>query len=202
MNIAVIGSGSVGRALATRFARAAVSVSLSSRTDSPAFSEFVRARSPYVTPTTVREGLGARIVVLAVPYASVRDLAHVASDWNDRIVIDATNAIDFPMFTPTDLAGRPSTEVVAETLRVRRVVKAFNTLPAALLGEDPAVGDGRRVLFVSGNDASANAEVSTLIDTLGFAPIDLGKLAVGGRLQEFGGPLAAKNLTQHAPAKH
>ena len=135
---------------------------------------------------------------MAVPFPAVRDLANVASDWNDRIVVNATNAIDLPSFAPTDLGGRPSTQVVAETLRARRVVKAFNTLPAALLGADPRASDGRRVLFLSGDDASANGEISALIEKLGFAPIDLGKLSDGGRLQQFGGPLPTRNLTQHA----
>ncbi|HSY23753.1 MAG TPA: hypothetical protein VK841_16610, partial [Polyangiaceae bacterium] len=91
----------------------------------------------------------------------------------------------------------PSTQVVGEVLRATRVVKAFNTLPAALLAADPGVSDGRRVLFVSGDDASANAEIAALIEKLGFAPIDIGKLSEGGRLQHFGGALTIKNLVQH-----
>jgi hypothetical protein len=116
---------------------------------------------------------------------------------NDRIVVDATNAIDFPKFTPTDLGGRPSTQVVGELLQAPRIVKAFNTLPAALLATAPEVAEGRRVLFLSGDDASANATISALIEKLGFARIDVGKLSEGGRLQQFGGTLTRKNLVQH-----
>jgi len=36
-----------------------------------------------------------------------------------------------------------------------------------------------------------------LIEKLGFAPIDVGKLSEGGRLQQFGGPLTLKNLVQY-----
>ena len=197
MSIAIIGSGAIGRALATRFARKSISVSITTRGDSASVTELARALAPHVTPTSVREGLRADIVILAVPFPAVRDLTSVASPWDARIVVDATNAIDLPKFTPTDLGGRPSTLVVRETLRATRVVKAFNTLPAALLATEPAVSDGRRVLFVSGDDATASAEVATLIEKLGFAPFDLGKLAEGGRLQEFGGPLAVKNLVSH-----
>ena len=39
---------------------------------------------------------------------------------------------------------------------------------------------------------------AAMIEKLGFAPIDLGKLSDGGRLQQFGGPLPTRNLTQHA----
>ena len=197
MSIAIIGSGAIGRALATRFARRAVAVSITTRGESSSLAELVRELSPHVTPTSVREGLLASIVLLAVPFPAVRDLVSLAAGWSDRIVVDATNAIDFPKFTPTDLGGRPSTQVVGELLQASRVVKAFNTLPAALLAADPEVAEGRRVLFLSGDDASANAEISALIEKLGFAPIDVGKLSEGGGLQQFGGALTSKNLVQH-----
>jgi predicted dinucleotide-binding enzyme len=110
-----------------------------------------------------------------------------------KIVIDATNAIDFPAYTPTDLGGRASSEVVAEKLRGARLVKAFNTLPAATLAADPTVEGRHRVLFISGNDAEANSEVARLAEKFGFAPIILGKLAEGGLLQQYGGPLTIHN---------
>src|SRR5580658_7909828 len=185
MSIAIIGSGAIGRALATRFARKRIAVSLTTRGESASLDGFVRELSPYVTPATVGEGLRANVVFLAVPFPAVRDLASMAGGWSDRIVVDATNAIDFPKFTPTDLGGRPSTAVVGELLHAPRVVKAFNTLPAALLAADPEVSEGRRVLFLSGDDASANAEISALIEKLGFAPMDVGKLSEGGRLQQL-----------------
>jgi predicted dinucleotide-binding enzyme len=197
MSIAIIGSGAIGHALATRFARKAMAVSITTRGESSSLADLVRELSPYVTPTSIREGLRASVVLLAVPFGAVRDLASVAAEWGDRIVVDATNAIDFPKFTPTDLGGRPSTQVVGELLHAPRVVKAFNTLPAALLAADPKVSEGRRVLFLSGDEASANAEVSALIEKLGFAPVDLGKLSEGGRLQQFGGALTTKNLVQY-----
>ena len=197
MSIAIIGSGAIGRALATRFARKGMAVSITTRGDPSSLGDLVRGLSPHVTPTTIGEGLRASIVLLAVPFPAVRDLASDAGGWGDRIVVDATNAIDFPKFTPTDLGGRPSTQVVSELFQAQRVVKAFNTLPAALLAAEPEVSEGRRVLFLSGDDASANAEMSALIEKLGFAPIDVGKLSEGGRLQQFGGPLTLKNLLQH-----
>ena len=196
MSIAIIGSGAIGRALATRFARKGMAVSMTTRGESSA-ADVVRELSPHLTTTSVREGLQADIVLLAVPFPAIRDLGSLASAWGDRIVVDATNAIDFPNFTPTDLGGRPSTQIVGEFLRAPRVVKAFNTLPAALLAAEPEVSGGRRVLFLSGDDASANAKVAALIERIGFAAVDVGKLAEGGRLQQFGGVLTIKNLVQH-----
>ena len=77
-----------------------------------------------------------------------------------------------------------------------RLVKAFNTLAAKLLAADPVVDNGHRVLFVSGDDEAAKAEVSELIKTLGFAPIDLGSLAVGSTYQQAKGRFSTLNLIQ------
>ncbi|MNY74697.1 hypothetical protein D3C86_2137890 [compost metagenome] len=53
------------------------------------------------------------------------------------------------------------------------------------------------MVFMSGDDGEAKAEVAQLIDQLGFASIDLGGLEVGGYLQQFpGGPLPAVNLVK------
>jgi predicted dinucleotide-binding enzyme len=75
------------------------------------------------------------------------------------------------------------------------VVKVANTLPSTLVSADPKQGGGRRVLFMSRDDAAAKADVSGILDKVGFATIDLGGLASGGRLQQFpGGSLPNLNL--------
>ena len=76
-------------------------------------------------------------------------------------------------------------------------MKAFNHLRAEVLAGDPRTAGGRRVLFYSGNDNAAKAEVAALIDRLGFVGIDLGSLTVGGRLAQFpGGSLPNLNLVK------
>jgi hypothetical protein len=63
----------------------------------------------------------------------------------------------------------------------------WTKLPAALW----------RVLFYSGNDGASKAEVAALIDRIGFVGIDLGSLAVGGKLAQFpGGPLPNQDLVK------
>ena len=77
------------------------------------------------------------------------------------------------------------------------MVKAFNHLRPDIVAGDPAVGGGRRVLFYSGNDVAAKAEIGALIDRLSFFGIDLGPRAIGSRLVQFpGGPLPALNLVK------
>ncbi len=113
-----------------------------------------------------------------------------------KVVIDPTNAIAFPHFKPIDLGDKTSSEVISELLPGARLVKAFNTLPAAVLAANPEEANGRRVAFVSGNDKQAKATVKQIISRLRFAAIDLGKLETGGKLQQFGGPLPALNLVR------
>jgi predicted dinucleotide-binding enzyme len=73
-------------------------------------------------------------------------------------------------------------------------VKAANTLGAEVLGSDPHEAGGRRVIFLSGNDAQGKAEVVALFEEAGFVPIDLGDLATGGAMQQIYYPLAGLNL--------
>ena len=76
-------------------------------------------------------------------------------------------------------------------------MKGFNTMFAAVLAQDPAENGGQRVVFLSGNDERANAAVASLVERLGFAPVVLGRLTEGGRLQDFGAPLVGLNLAKH-----
>lgn len=77
-----------------------------------------------------------------------------------------------------------------------KVVKAFNTLFTKTLAEDPNVGKGNRVLFISGDNKEANAIGSDIISRMCFAPIDLGPLAAGGKLQQFNWPLNSQNFVK------
>jgi predicted dinucleotide-binding enzyme len=123
-----------------------------------------------------------------VPWASV-PAALVGLQWNGQIVVDATNDFD-----PSDLDGRTSSEVLADLVGGAPVVKAANTLGAAVLGADPHEAGGQRVLFLSGDDLDAKAEVSALFQNAGFFTIDLGDLITGGAMQQIGAPLAGANL--------
>lgn len=196
MSYSIIGSGNIGSAVARQFVRKGINVAIANTRGPESLAPLGKELGHLISPQTLEAALKAEIVILAAPFTAVADIARAGRDWTGKIVIDATNAIDFPAFTPTDLGGRPSSEVVAGQLRGARLVKAFNTLPAAILAADPTQAGGRRVLFISGNDAEANSKVAALAEKLGFAPITLGKLAEGGLLQQFGGPLAIQNLVK------
>ena len=64
----------------------------------------------------------------------------------------------------------------------------------AHFNEGPVKDQGKRVIFVSGDDAESKRVVKDLIESFGFAAIDLGGLVTGGRIQQAGGPLASHDL--------
>lgn len=198
MTYAIIGSGAIGGALATQFARHNIDVLVANSRGAASLADLASTLGPSIRPVSVQQALSADVVILAVPYRAIADVVGPAAGWDGRIVVDATNAIDFPAFTPSDLGGRLSSDIVADLLPGARVVKAFNTLPAAVLAAEPQQDGGRRVVFLSGDHPAANAEVGALIERLGFAAIDLGKVSEGGRLQQFGGALMVHNLVKHA----
>jgi predicted dinucleotide-binding enzyme len=117
--------------------------------------------------------------VLAVPWTQVRTALADLPAWNGRILIDATNPVVQPGFRLADLKGSTSSEIVASLVPDARVVKVANTLLSALLAADPRQAGGRRVLFMSGDNVAAKADVNGILERVGFFTIDLGGLATG-----------------------
>jgi predicted dinucleotide-binding enzyme len=194
MSYAIIGSGAIGGALARQFARSKITAVIASRRGAASLEDARQTFAPNVSPAETADALDAEVIFLAVPFDAVGEVAGLRIDWSDKIVVDATNAIEFPAFRPRDLGGRPSSEVVAAQFKGAKVVKAFNTLPAAVLADEPRRNEGHRTIFVSGNHADANEQVAALATSLGFSPIILGRLDEGGLQQQFGGPLMAHSL--------
>lgn len=197
MTIGIIGSGAIGAAFARTLSRAGIEAGISNSRGPDSLENLVRELGPSIKAVSREEAARADIVFVAVNWSKLPAAMAGLPDWKGRVVIDANNPIESPLFKPADLGGRASSEVFADLVPGARVVKAFNHLRAELLATDPRSDGGRRVLFYSGNDTAAKAEVAALIENIGFAGIDLGSLAVGGRLAQFpGGPLPNQNLVK------
>lgn len=194
MTYAIIGTGAIGSALISHFSSKGIPVKVANSRGAASLDDAAKKFGNKIIPVEIDEAVTQEIVILAVPFAAVPELAKVLKNWAGKIVVDATNAIKFPEFRPADLGGKLSSEVVADTLPGARVVKAFNTLPAAVLAADPLEASGRRVVVLSGDDEEAKNEVASLIEKLGFAPLNLGSLKAAAPVQQFGGPLVAVNL--------
>lgn len=194
-SIGIIGAGNIGKAVAGHFTKAGFPVLISNSQDPASLAGVIAFLGQGVKAVTPAEAAKADIVILALPWSAVPGLSGL-TDWSGRIVIDATNHfITYaPDFQVADLDGLASSEVVQQHLPGARLVKTFNTIFFKILEQDPHVGNGNRVLFVSGDDQEAKATVSQAIAAIGFAPVDLGSLAVGSKFQQAKGALATLNL--------
>lgn len=195
--IGIIGSGNIGQAVARHFLKAGYSVILSNSKGAESLHDVVDLLGTGAVAGTVKDAASADIVLLSLPWSQVPSLTSII-DWTGRIVIDATNHfITFaPDFKLAEIGDKASSEVVAGALPGAHVVKAFNTLYFKILREDPKVGNGNRVLFISGDHEESKKIVGAAIEGLGFSVIDLGSLSVGSKFQQPKAALATLNLVK------
>ncbi|MGH8782559.1 NADPH-dependent F420 reductase [Paraburkholderia sp.] len=182
MSYAIIGLGKIGTAIAHAFARQGIEVAVAARRSLDTLAAKI---GPSIVPQRIEDAVKADVIILAVPFATHRDIARTLDSWKGKIVIDATNAFGVP---PEELDGLPSSAVVAKAFTGAKVVKAFNHLPAGTLAQGATTPQGgRRVVFVSSDDDAASTSVAALVDRLGFAPIELGQIGEGGLLVQARG---------------
>jgi predicted dinucleotide-binding enzyme len=184
MSYAIIGFGNIGQALAKAFARSGIEVSVATTRDPESFASAATAIGPTIIPKTLAEAVKADIVFLAVRFESHPDVAKALPTWKGKIIIDVTNAYGV---SPEKLGDQPSSRVVAQAFTDAKLVRGFNHLGAAVLGQDPAVQGGRRVVFLASDDDDAAAEIGALAEKLGYSPIKLGGLSEGGLLVQARG---------------
>ncbi|MBC9205204.1 NADPH-dependent F420 reductase [Roseomonas aerophila] len=184
MSYAIIGFGNLGKALAKAFARKGIEVSVATTRDPESFASDAAAIGPTVIPAKLADAVKADIVFLAVRFESHPDVAKVLPSWQGKTIVDVTNAYGVP---PDKLGGQPSSRFIAQAFAGARLVKGFNHLIAATLGQDPAVQGGARAVFLASDDDAAVAEIATLAERLGFSPIKLGGLSEGGLLVQARG---------------
>ncbi|WP_311239332.1 MULTISPECIES: NAD(P)-binding domain-containing protein [unclassified Xanthomonas] len=213
MSIGIIGSGALGANVARALAKKGIAASISNSRGPASLAALVDELGLSITAVSAAEAASADIVIAAVRWVDAEKVMTGLPAWNGRIVIDGTNPVEFidpasadandpsnPLaaygIKAVDLAGKHSSEVFKHFVPGARVVKAFNHLDVNVLAE-PEVAGGKRVLFYSGDDAAAKAEVHALIDAMGFAPVDLGSLDVGGTLASLPfGSLSAQNFVK------
>lgn len=195
MSISIIGTGNVGSALAHVFARNKVEAVVANTRGPDSFRELAAEVSPTVRAVELDEALESDLIILAIPFLAVESLAQSRPDWSGKTIVDVTNAFLLPNSEEL-LAGRLSTEIIADAFRGADTVKAFNQLPANVLARDRSAERGKQVMFVSSNSESASTRVAELADRLGFSAIEVGRLDEGGRLIQARNALVLRNLIE------
>jgi predicted dinucleotide-binding enzyme len=211
MKIGIIGSGTLGSNIARALAKKGLSATIANKEGPASMANLIKELGSTIKAGIIEEAASADIVILAVPWVALEKLLAGLPAWNNRIVIDATNPVLFldpnspdakdptnPLavfgIKAVDLGGKYSSSIVRILVSGARLVKTFNHLDAKVLSEPEVLG-GKRTLFFTGDDASAKAEVRKLLEAIGYFPLDLGVLDVGGPLMELPfGALAMSNF--------
>ncbi len=194
MNIAVLGTGMVGQAIAgrlhdlghsvvvgTRDPRATLARTELDQMGNPPFSAWHDAHPGVELAGFAGAAAGAELVVNASSGAVTLEVLEQAGADNlaGKVLVDVANPLDFSAGFPPTLSVKDTDSLGEQVQRAfpqAKVVKALNTLNASLMVEPRSLGQSSTV-FVSGEDADAKATVVDLLESFGHDDvIDLGGL--------------------------
>jgi len=186
MTIAVLGTGSVGSALAKGFSDAGHEVVFGVR--NPDDAKYADLREQFDWSVEVR-GMaeacaGADAIVLAVPFAVVGEVVPALGDLTGKVLLDVTNPLK------SDFSGLSLPEGDSAGQRIQalapsaKVVKIFNSVGSNVMSE-PLFPDGAASMLLCGDDAAAKQVAAQLASDIGFDPVDVGPLSESRTLEEF-----------------
>ena len=173
--IAVIGTGRMGGAFGGTLAALGHPIVYGSRDAAkPAVQELLSKSTGAKADTPKAAAAAAQIIVLAVPWTGAEESIKALGDLSGKIVIDATNALNFTkggmeMAVPTS-AG----EIIQGWLPNAKVVKAFNTVGFFVIANPKVTSEGPVAVFLASNDDGAKTRVRDLVTAMGFHPVDVG----------------------------
>lgn len=187
MNIAFIGHGGVGGALADHMQRAGHRVTITTADPASASVAAALAQNPDLRVADAAQALpDAEVVVLATPFAAVEAVIAAAGDWlTGKLLIDCTNPVG-PGLSHGLGDGRSGSQLIQSLLPDTRVVKAFSVYGAENFADSayPGYGVPPAMLFC-GDDAVAKTVAARLIGELGWRPVDVGGLAQALHLEHM-----------------
>jgi 8-hydroxy-5-deazaflavin:NADPH oxidoreductase len=191
MRIAVLGTGTVGKALAERLAELGHDVAVGTRDvaaalaraeGTPPLNEWIDAHPDVRLATLAEAAAGAELIVNATSgQASLAALGSAGEqNLSGKVLLDVANPLDFSAGFPPTLTVKDTDslgEQIQAAFPTTRVVKSLNTLTAALMVHPELAGDGDHTVFVSGNDPDAKSFVSDVLAAFGHRDvIDLGDI--------------------------
>lgn len=182
MNIAIIGHGNVGGALAKRWAAAGHHIFIGARNPQDEKAQaFANIQNMMITD--VLDAVSkADIILVATPAHTAVELANQFGKLPGKIIIDATNAIrEKPNPYPTAFHA-------FQAITGAALAKCFNTTGFENM-ENPRYGDTAIDLFVAGNSTVAKSTAIQLAKDAGF-----------GECYDFGGDDRVELLEQFAMA--
>jgi predicted dinucleotide-binding enzyme len=179
MQIGVLGSGEVGRAIGRKLAALDHDVMVSTRRPEARRSEFAGIANLSVGSFTAAAAHGDWVVNALPGEQALEILRTCAID--GKILVDIGNyssAVDQPIAVPLG-------EAIQRAFPKTRLVKTLNSVSAHLM-VDPGHLRGRHQVFIAANDAAAKAEVTALLHDFGWTEIiDLGDLGACRAMEQL-----------------
>ena len=205
MKIGIIGAGHIGSTLAKLFVDAGQEVAIANSRGPETLEDLAADLGDNATTATVEQARDfGNIVVVSIPLGRYAELP--VEGWEGKIVVDTNNY--YPdrdgQIADLDSGKTTSSELLLQHLPGARIVKGFNTIWFEHLktqGKTELPLEERRAIFIASDDSDAKATVAKLIEDIGYAAVDTGFLAAGGRSQQPGTPLYNKELTAAEAAK-
>ena len=182
--IAILGAGNVGMALARAFVAKGESV-IFGVPDPAKYAAAVAALGTGASIGTTQEAIAAGdLIILATPYSVAGSIARSVPNWDNRILVDATNPLAPGLAGLSVGTTSSGAEEIARVANGARVVKAFNTTGAENMADSHYAG-GTIFMPVCGDDAEARARVIALATLIGFDAVDCGDLKTARYLEPF-----------------
>jgi predicted dinucleotide-binding enzyme len=196
LKIGIIGTGRIGGALARHWVAAGHEVFVSSRHPEQ-LQGLVKELGSKAHAGTPREAAAfGSVILVSVPYAAMPQLGmDLQQELAGKIILDTSNPgerRDGPM--ALDALKKGAGVATAEFLHSKRVVRAFNCIPAATLANDGNRQPERIAIPIGGDDPDALAMAERLVRDAGFDPVRIGSLAET-RQFDLGQPLASGTMT-------
>ncbi|MEM1320542.1 MAG: NAD(P)-binding domain-containing protein [Bacteroidota bacterium] len=161
MNIAIIGTGNVGGALATRWAEAGHQIRLGVRKPEE-FKGMGLLQNPRTSVYQTAEAVaGAEVILVATPPQIAASLVEQMGPVSGKVIIDATNAI------AANPAPYPTAYHAFAELTDAQVVKCFNTTGYENMAQ-PDYGNLTLDMFMAGDSDTAKAVARQLAQDCGF----------------------------------
>ena len=181
MQLAIIGAGNVGGALASAWIRAGHAVTFGVR--DPTTPQTGPAGARYATvPEAAR---AAAVVVLATPWQAVADAVAAAGSLAGKVLIDCTNPLRMGTHGLELEIGHDTSggERVAALAPGASVFKTLNQTGFANMERAHEFVPLPATMYVAGDDDTRKPLVLSLVSDLGFQAIDAGPLRIARLLE-------------------
>ena len=190
MQVTVIGAGNMGAGFVKQLSLAGHQVRVTARDAAKAQQLAAQHANTQAVPVA-HAAAGSDVVILATGYADAVTALRSVGDLAGKVVVDITNPLTADYMGLSIGHSTSAAEEIARAVPGVKLVKAFNTVLAQVLGQGARLADGSQVrVFVAGNDEAAKATVKALAESLGFATADAGGLKNARYLE----PLAGLNV--------